>query len=138
MSRIFSRSGYYDRKLMVDGNSGSASPSSGILKILGSGNITTSASGNTVTIFETGSGDLHVARYIVSAGGATGRSQLYNYCVGLCSGCICWRPSGTVFVQPGTYNENITLTAGINLAAFKCDAALTPKCHYQGQAFGFV
>lgn len=38
-----------------NGNSGSATPSSGVLNILGTGSITTVASGNTVTISSTGS-----------------------------------------------------------------------------------
>ena len=42
--------------LVVDGDSGSASPSSGVLNILGAGGATTSASGNTITITASGGG----------------------------------------------------------------------------------
>ncbi len=42
--------------LVIDADSGSASPSSGVLNILGSTGITTSASGDTVTISVSGSG----------------------------------------------------------------------------------
>jgi len=43
----------------------------------------------------------------------------------------------TIFIRPGTYTENLTLKAGVNLCAYDCDA-LTPnviilgKCTYTG------
>ncbi len=37
----------------------------------------------------------------------------------------------TIFIRPGTYTENITLKAGVNLSAFDCDA-LTPNVKIVG------
>lgn len=37
----------------------------------------------------------------------------------------------TIFIRPGTYTENLTLKAGVNLAAFMCDA-LTPNVIISG------
>lgn len=37
----------------------------------------------------------------------------------------------TIFIRPGTYTENPTLKAGVNLAAFECDA-LTPNVIING------
>jgi hypothetical protein len=30
----------------------------------------------------------------------------------------------TIFIRPGTYTENLTLKAGVNLSAFECDSSL--------------
>jgi hypothetical protein len=38
----------------------------------------------------------------------------------------------TIFVRPGTYTENITLKAGVNLAAYECDAT-TPNVIINGK-----
>lgn len=39
----------------------------------------------------------------------------------------------TIFIRPGTYTENLTLKAGVNLTAFTCDA-FTPNVTISGQA----
>jgi len=39
----------------------------------------------------------------------------------------------TIFIRPGTYTENLTLKAGVNLTAFECDA-LTPNVTIVGNA----
>lgn len=41
----------------------------------------------------------------------------------------------TVFIRSGTYTENITLKAGVNLAAFVCDA-ITPNVTITGKCTG--
>lgn len=38
----------------------------------------------------------------------------------------------TIFIRPGTYTENLTLKAGVNLAAYECDA-LTPNVTIVGK-----
>lgn len=35
----------------------------------------------------------------------------------------------TIFIRPGTYTENLTLKAGVNLTAFDCDASLRATGH---------
>ena len=39
----------------------------------------------------------------------------------------------TIFIRPGTYTENLTLKAGVNLCAFSCDA-FTPNVSIVGKA----
>ena len=41
----------------------------------------------------------------------------------------------TIFIRPGTYTENLTLKAGVNLAAYDCDAfsgqvTISGKCSF--------
>lgn len=80
-------------------------------------------SGNSV-ISNTGAlTDLHVARYIVSAGGAADGAN-YTSITTAYAAAVGAGGNQTVFVQPGTYTENITLSPGINITAFPCDAAL--------------
>lgn len=74
--------------------------------------------------------DLHVARYIVSAGGITDGANYTTIATAYAAAVSAGAPQ-TVFIQPGTYTENITLTAGINLAAFQADA-LTPNVTING------
>lgn len=75
----------------------------------------------TVTIANTGSlVDLHTARFIVG-----NLSNGANYST--IAAAITAAASGdTIYVQTGTYTENLTLKAGVNLCAFECDA-LTPN-----------
>jgi hypothetical protein len=75
--------------------------------------------------------DYHVARYIVSAGGATDGANYTTIALAYAAAVAAGAPQ-TVFVQPGTYTENITLTPGINIAAFDCDA-LTPNVSIVGK-----
>lgn len=82
----------------------------------------TAVNPNTLTIANTGSvTDLHTARFIVSAGGSTDGANFTTiaaaYAAALATGGV-----QTVFIQPGTYTENITLSPGINLSAYPCDA----------------
>jgi len=74
--------------------------------------------------------DLHVARYSVSAGGAPDGA---NY-VTIASAITAAVSAGgvqTIAIQPGTYTENITLPANINLTGLGCDA-LTPAVTIRG------
>jgi hypothetical protein len=66
--------------------------------------------------------DLHVARYIVSAGGTTDGANYTTIASAYAAAVAAGAPQ-TVFVQPGTYTEDLTLTAGINISGFSCDAA---------------
>lgn len=69
--------------------------------------------------------DLHVARFIVSAGGTSDGANYTTIASAYAAAVAAGSPQ-TVFIQPGTYTENITLSAGINIAAFECDA-MTPN-----------
>lgn len=68
-----------------------------------------------------GAGDLHVARYIVSAGGATDGAN-YTTIAAAITAAAAAGGKQTVHIQPGTYTENLTLSANVNLAAYQCDA----------------
>lgn len=63
--------------------------------------------------------DLHVAKWIVNPVGNVGGNQL------TVQAAIDAAVSGeTIFIYPGTYTENLTLKAGVNLTAFGCDSSL--------------
>jgi hypothetical protein len=81
-------------------------------------------SGNT-TITATGSNDLHVARFIVASSTA-GTGANFTTIAAAIASAQGTGINSTIFIQPGTYTENLTLVPGINLCAFDCDA-LTPN-----------
>ena len=61
--------------------------------------------------------DLHVAKWIVNATPNAGGNQT------TITAALTAAVSGeTIFVMPGTYTENLTLKAGVNICAFNCDA----------------
>ena len=93
-------------------NSGTASPSSGNLNVLGGTNVTTSGSGSTVTI---NSIDLHTAKFIV---GDLSKGANYTTIAAAYAAAVSAGAPQTVFLQDGVYVENITLTAGINICSF--------------------
>lgn len=64
--------------------------------------------------------DLHTARFIVSAGGIGDGSNFTTIGAAYAAAVLAGAPQ-TVFVQPGTYTENITLTGGINISAYNTD-----------------
>jgi hypothetical protein len=67
--------------------------------------------------------DLHVARFIVSAGGSPDGAN-YTTIASAYAAAVSQGGNQTVFIQPGTYTENLTLTANVNLTAFVCDSGL--------------
>lgn len=64
--------------------------------------------------------DLHTARFIVSAGGLTNGAN-YTTIASAIAAAAGTGVNQTVFIQPGTYTENLTLVPGINLAAYNGD-----------------
>jgi hypothetical protein len=64
--------------------------------------------------------DLHAARYIVSTGGFANGANYTTIAAAYAAAVTAGAPQ-TVFIQPGTYTENLTLTAGINITAFTSD-----------------
>lgn len=75
--------------------------------------------------------DLHAARYIVSAGGSSDGAN-YTTIASAYAAAVGTGTPQTVFIQPGIYTENITLSANVNLAAFVCDAT-TPNVTILGK-----
>ena len=76
-------------------------------------------SGGIVAWATNASTDLHTAKFIV--GDLTNGA---NYAT--IAAAIAAASSGdTVFIQTGTYTENLTLKAGVNLTAFVCDGSAT-------------
>jgi hypothetical protein len=102
-------------------DAGTAIPAANILNVLGGTGISTSGAGNTVTITADVTQDLHTARYIVSAGG-TADGANYTTIASAIAAAAATGSAQTVFIQPGTYIENLTLSPNINLSAFACDA----------------
>lgn len=84
----------------------------GITITNGAGSITIASSGSSV--------DLHVARYIVSQGGSPDGANYTSIAAGIAAAVGAGSPQ-TVYIQPGTYTENITLSPGIDLCACNCD-----------------
>lgn len=98
-------------------NSGTATPSAGNLNILGTNSALTgfspwtTGSGATVTVNKPGT-----AKWIVNATANLGTHTT------IASALTSASSGETIFITPGTYTENITLKAGVNLTAFQCDA----------------
>ena len=78
--------------------------------------------------------DLHVARFIVSAGGSADGAN-YTTITAAYAAAVAKGGNQTIFIQPGTYIENLTLSAGINLSAFSCDS-FTPNVIINGKMTG--
>jgi hypothetical protein len=65
--------------------------------------------------------DLHTARFIVASSTA-GTGANFTTIAAAIASAQGTGINSTIFIQPGTYTENFTLVAGINLCAFDCDA----------------
>jgi len=89
---------------------GLTSPNSTILIGYSSPNIT----------LDTAFSDLHTARYIVSAGGTADGANYTTIASAYAAATLTGTPQ-TIFVQPGIYTENITLSNGINITGFSTD-----------------
>ena len=99
---------------------GTLTAGSGISITNGPGSITIANTGSTT--------DLHTARFIVSAGGATDGAN-YTTIASAITAAVAAGGNQTVFIQPGTYTEDLTLAAGIDLCAFGCDASENATGH---------
>jgi hypothetical protein len=76
-------------------------------------------------VIQTGDNKFGVAKWIVdSTAGLGTHTTIATALTSASSG-------DTIFIRPGTYTENITLKAGVNLSAFVCDA-LTPNVTISG------
>lgn len=85
------------------GNSGSASPLGGIINVVGSGTIQTVGAGSTLTISSTASG-FPITPYVVGPVGKAGY-QTVQAAITAANAA----GGGAIYVQPGTYTENLTL-----------------------------
>lgn len=75
--------------------------------------------------------DLHTARYIVSPNGITDGANYTNISSAI-SAAAGATGVQTVFIQPGTYTENLTLQPNVNLAAYAGDGT-TPTVTIVGK-----
>jgi pectin methylesterase-like acyl-CoA thioesterase len=66
------------------------------------------------------SNDYHVARFIVSAGGLSDGAN-YTTIAAAITAAVTATGVQTIFVQPGTYTEDLTLAANVNIVAFVGD-----------------
>lgn len=64
--------------------------------------------------------DLHTARYIVSAGGTSDGAN-YTTIASAITAAAAAGGAQDIFIQPGTYTENLTIPANINLTGFVTD-----------------
>lgn len=74
--------------------------------------------------------DLHTARFIVASSTA-GTGANFTTIASAITAAVATGINSTIFLQPGTYTENLTLPANINLCAFICDA-YTPNVTISG------
>lgn len=106
-------------------------------KITGAGGVTVTNVAGNIQINGTGAGtDLHTALYIVSSAGVgTGTGANYTTIAAAIAAAVGTGINSTIFIMPGStgvYTENFTLPAGIDLAAFDCEA-LTPNVTISGK-----
>lgn len=108
----------------ITGNTGGpVSPTAGNWNIIGAGETTNNGTPGTSTLSILSP---RVAKFVVDPTPNFGTHTSI-------SSAIAAAVSGqTIFVRPGTYTENITLQAGINLSAFDCDAQ-TPNVTIVGK-----
>jgi hypothetical protein len=92
---------------------GTITPGTGIAVTNGSGTITISSTGPTT--------DLHVAKLIVNPSGTAAGGNFTTITSALASAVS----GDTIFITPGTYTENLTLKAGVNLTAFEGDGIIS-------------
>lgn len=101
-----------------DTDAGTAVPALGVLTVVGSGGVTTSGAGSTVTIDGSGISSVSLSPYIV---GTTGSSDFSTISAAITQavldGASATSPAN-IYIKPGTYNENLTLVDGINLIGF--------------------
>lgn len=64
--------------------------------------------------------DLHVARFIVASSTA-GTGANFTTIASAITAAQATGINSTIFIQPGTYTENLTLISGIDLCSFECD-----------------
>jgi hypothetical protein len=100
----------------LTGNTGGAVPPTGNnINVVGAGNVTVTGDPGTSTLTITTNDaltDLHVAQYIVSSSGTSGTGANYS----TISAALTAAPAGSsIFIQPGTYSENLTISKNINL-----------------------
>jgi len=91
----------------------------------GTGITITNAPGSITIASSAAASDLHVARFIVasSTAGTGANFTTISAAIAAAQGTGI---NSTIFIQPGTYTENLTLVPGINLCAFDCDST-TPN-----------
>ena len=94
----------------LTGNSGGAiSPVAGNINVVGSGTTNVVGSGNSLTISATAAG-YPITPFVVGAVGKAGYQTIQSAITAAVAA-----GSGSVYVQPGTYTENLTLANGINV-----------------------
>lgn len=62
--------------------------------------------------------DLHVAKLIVNVNGTVGTGANYSSLTSAMAAAV---SGDTIFLMPGTYTENVTLTPGVAVSSFDCD-----------------
>lgn len=111
----------------ITGDSGGAlTPTAGNINILGSGTISTSGAGSTLTIEASASG-YPISPYVVGPSGQAGYQTIQS-AINAANGA----GGGTVYIQPGTYTENLTLYSDVDLVG-AVGVADTGVCTIIGQ-----
>lgn len=118
-----------DGQLMIGAGSGQAirintlTAGTGITITNGPGTISIASTAATT--------DLHAPRYIV-ASSTSGTGANYTTIASAISAAQASGVNSTIFIQPGTYTEDLTMVAGVNLCAFVGDS-FTPTVTIVGK-----
>ncbi len=92
-----------------------------VLTLTPGAGVTLTQAATTLTVGLTSGGtDLHTARFIVSAGGSANGAN-YTTIASAIAAAAAVTGKQTVFIQPGTYTENLTMQPSISLAAYDGD-----------------
>lgn len=100
---------------------GPLSPTAGNWNIFGLGETSTSGAGSTLSILSP-----RTAKFVVDPTANFGTHTTITAALAAAAA------GQTIFIRPGTYTENLTLKAGVNLAAYEADA-LTPNVTIVGK-----
>lgn len=96
----------------LTGNTGGAiSPTAGNINILGNTTLSVAGSGSTLTITQTAAG-FPITPYVVGVVGQAGYQTIQAAITAVGAN------AALIYVQPGTYTENLTFTAGSNISLY--------------------
>lgn len=91
----------------LDADSGSATPTAGVINILGGTGVSTTASGNNLTI-NASAGQASISEFVVASDGSADYTTVQAAITAASSG-------DAVYVRPGSYTEDLTLKAGVSI-----------------------
>lgn len=113
-----------DVNTLTGDSGGAVSPTAGNINVVGSNGIKTSGSGSTLTITPSASG-FPITPFVVGPVGQAGYQTIASAITAANAA-----GGGIIYVQPGTYTENLTLTGNIEIVGVpgNSDSATAANC----------